>query len=209
MPNDYSRYNYVGINMNIKKGLPERYNGFAAEFLLNALGEKFIPILGKKSNAQKLLQSSINSKNCFCVEEDGNLLGVLAFQTIEGSFINPSLKILFSIYGFFLGTMKAIGLSMLQHKTKARELYVEAVAVSESARGKGIGTKLFDSVFEFATNNGYGFITLQVIDINPRAKDLYEKIGFTVIKRSSVWPMNRIISWPFKEVFLMKKMLKS
>ena len=94
---------------------------------------------------------------------------------------------------------------MLQHKTKTGELYIEAIAVTEFARGKGIGTKLIDSIIKFANNKGYICITLQVIDTNPRAKELYEKVGFSVIKNSKIWPVNKLVGWSFTEVFLMQK----
>ncbi len=94
---------------------------------------------------------------------------------------------------------------MLKHNTKTGELYVEAVAVTEFARGKGIGTKLFAPLIKFAKNKGYSCITLQVIDTNPRAKELYEKVGFSVIKKSRIWPVNKLVGWPFNVVFLMKK----
>ena len=189
----------------INEGLPEKFKSSAAELFLDALGEKFIPILGKDDRAKQLIESSIEVSSCVSAEEDGKLLGVLAIQTMDGSFFNPSLKELIFSYGLFRAIAKAINLSMLKHNTKVSELYVEAVAVTEFARGKGIGTKLFDSMIKFAKNKGYSHITLQVIDTNPRAKELYKRIGFSVIKKSRMWPFNKLVGWPFDEVFLMKK----
>ena len=191
--------------MIINKGLPENYKSSAADLFLNALGEKFIPILGEKNKAKQLLELSINQDNCFSVENESELLGFLAFQINETTFLSPSLTTIISVYGVFGGILKAIGLSMLGHKTESSEIYIEAVAVSELARGKGIGTKLFDAIFQLANEKGYKTITLQVIDINPRAKELYERIGFKVVKQSKTWPLNKLIGWPFNEVFLMKK----
>ncbi len=189
----------------INEGLPDKLKSPAAELFLEALSEKFIPILGKKDKAKKLIELSIEPGNCFYAEEDGKLLGLLAFQTKEGSFLNPSLKELIQLYGIYKAIFKAIGLSMLQHKTKNKELYIEAIAVTEFARGKGIGTKLIEALTEFAHNQGYKYLTLQVIDTNPRAKELYEKLGFSVIKNSKIWPFNKLIGWPFDGVFLMEK----
>ncbi len=193
--------------VNIKKGLHENFKSPAAELFLKALGEKFIPILGRKNKAEQLIESSIESGNCFSAEEDGELLGLLAFQSIDGSFLNPSVKVLIPIYGIFRAIIIAINLSMLQHNTKTDELYIEAIAVTDFARGKGIGTKLIDSLTEFAKNEGYIYLTLQVIDTNPRAKELYKKLGFSVIKNSKIWPVNKLVGWPFDEVFLMKKII--
>lgn len=191
----------------INKGLPGKYKSSSAELLLKALSEKFIPILGSKDKAKRLIESSIEPGNCFSAEENGKLLGFLAMQTMEGSFLNPSLKVLIPIYGIFRAIIKAISLSMLQHKTKKNELYIEGIAVNEFARGKGIGTELIEAMTEFAKNKGYKNLTLQVIDTNPRANELYKKLGFSIIKNSKIWPLNKLIGWPFNEVFLMEKLL--
>ncbi len=191
--------------MIINKGLPEQYRSSAADLFLNALGGKFIPILGERNRAQRLLELSINKDNCFSVEHESELLGILAFQIDKTTFLNPSFATMRSVYGVFGGIFKAIGLSQLEHKTRFGEIYIEAVAVSELARGKGIGTKLFDAIFQMAEEKGYKTITLQVIDTNPRAKELYERIGFEVVKQSKTWPLNKLLGWSFNEVFLMKK----
>ena len=191
--------------MIINKGLPKKFKGNAADLFLNALGEKFIPILGEKNKAKKLIELSINQDNCFSVENELKLLGFLAFQINESSFFNPSLATLISVYGLFSGILKVISLSMLGYKTNSNEIHIEAIAVSELARDKGIGTKLFDAIFQLASEKGYKTITLEVIDINPRAKKLYERMGFEVVKQSKTWPLNKLIGWPFNKVFLMKK----
>ena len=191
----------------INEGLPVKFKRSAAELFLEAFSDKFIPILGRKDKAKRLIEFSIEPGNCFYAEEDGKLLGLLAFQTIEGSFLNPSLKVLIPIYGFLISIFKVFNLSMLQHKIKTCELYIEAIAVTDFARGKGIGTKLIETMTEFAMNNEYNCLTLQVIDTNPLAKELYEKLGFSVIKNSKIWPVNKLIGWPFSEVFLMQKII--
>lgn len=194
--------------MNIIKGLPDKFKSSAAELLLNALEEKFIPILGDKNKAKQLLELSIKKDNCFSIEDRGELLGILAYQIDKNTFLSPSLKSIISIYGLFGGFLKTLGLSMLTHKTETDEIYIEAVAVCELSRGKGIGSKLFESFFHFANANEFKTISLEVIDINPGAKKLYEKLGFKVIKKSKIWPLNKIFGWPFNEVFSMKKDIK-
>lgn len=86
--------------MIINKGLPTKYKTSVVELFINALGEKFMPILREKSKAKKLLELSLNQNNCFSAEDEGKLLGVLAYQTKENAFLLPSLKNIISIYGF-------------------------------------------------------------------------------------------------------------
>ncbi len=191
--------------MIVSKKLPEKHKSSAVDLLLNALGDKFTPILGKNNKAKQLLVLSINIDNCLSVKNETGLLGFLAFQTNGASFLNPKLRTIISVYGLLGGIKKAIGLSLLKHKTKPNEIYIEAVAVNELCRGKGIGTKLLDALFVFSKEKGYKTITLEVIDTNLRAIELYEKIGFKIVKQKNISPINKLIDWSFNEVFLMKK----
>lgn len=132
---------------------------------------------------------------------------LLAFQEQNKTFIQPTFSTMVSVYGFLTGILKSAGLSMLDHTTRPDELYIEAVAVNESVRGKGIGTQLLNTLFQMAEEKRYRIITLQVIDTNPKAKSLYERLGFSVTKSYPLGPLSGIIGWTFNEVYLMEKNL--
>ncbi len=189
----------------IQKGLPPELVGSASELFLSALAEKFVPILGNDSKATKLIRSSIVVSSCFSALEDNKLLGLLAVQTENQNFLNPSFKDLSAHYGFWGAVSKGFALHLLQHKPKPEELYVEGIAVVDFARGKGVGTKLFEELMSFARTQSFKKITLEVIDTNQRALQLYERLGFTIQKHSKIWPINKIIGWPFNETILMEQ----
>ena len=193
--------------VSIQRGLlPDLVNP-AANLFLTALGGKFMPILGNEANAIALIKSSIASINCLAAVEEGKLLGVLAIQTNKQSFINLNFKKLRTYYGIVGSSIRAAELSLLHHSPKPKELYIEGIAVADFARGKGIGTKLLDELMILAGSEGFEKVTLQVIDTNPRALQLYERLGFTIEKRSKVWPVNRIIGWNFKESIFMQRVI--
>ena len=191
--------------VSIHKGLPPELVGSASELFLSALSEKLVPILGDDSKATALLESSIMVTSCFSALKDNKLLGVLAIQTEDQNFLNPSFKDLSTRYGFLGAIVKGVALHLLQHKPKPQELHVEGIAVVDFARGKGIGTKLFKELTSFAQTQNFNKITLEVIDTNHRALQLYERLGFTIQKRSKVWPVNKIIGWPFNETIFMEQ----
>ena len=132
------------------------------------------------------------------------MLGVLAVQTKNQNFLNLNFKDLSTHYGFWGAIVKSVALHLLQHKPKPKELYVEGIAVVDFARGKGVGTKLFKELISFAQTQNFNKITLEVIDTNSRALQLYDRLGFTIQKRSIIWPVNKIIGWPFNETILME-----
>ena len=64
------------------------------------------------------------------------------------------------------------------HSCKRNEMYIETLAVSPSARGKGVGTQLLKWCEATArSRSGIDYLYLSVINGN-RAKGLYERFGF-------------------------------
>jgi len=197
----------LGVGMvSIQRGLSPELKSSAADLFLTALGEKLVPILGQ-AKATALVESSIVSTSCLAAVKDGKLLGVLAIQTNKQSFLDPGWENFKAHYGIVGGIIRAAGLTLLQHRPKPKELYVEGIAVADFARGKGVGTRLFDELMILARSQGFERVTLQVVDTNPRALKLYERLGFTIEKRSKVWPVNRMIGWHFSESIFMERVV--
>lgn len=65
--------------------------------------------------------------------------------------------------------------------TPARS-YLEALAVGSRYRGQGIGTLLLEQCFEESRKAGKREISLHVVDTNPRARQLYERMGFRIVR---------------------------
>ena len=63
--------------------------------------------------------------------------------------------------------------------TDRKELYIDDLCVDETCRGKGVATRLYRYVTEYAKNQGYAFITLNVWEGNDNARRFYEHMGMT------------------------------
>lgn len=61
--------------------------------------------------------------------------------------------------------------------TDIKTLYVDDICVDENARGKGVGTALYEHVKQYAREGGFYNITLNVWEGNPGAKAFYEAMG--------------------------------
>ena len=61
--------------------------------------------------------------------------------------------------------------------TDIRTLYIDDICVDEGARGKGVGKALYRHVTEYAKENGFYNITLNVWCCNPGAMRFYEALG--------------------------------
>jgi len=73
-----------------------------------------------------------------------------------------------------------------EDETQSGEFYIDALSVSPSARGKGVGRKLLNAMIELAKINHYPTIGLLVNLDNDRAYKLYENMGFKVVGTKSL-----------------------
>ncbi len=74
---------------------------------------------------------------------------------------------------------------------KGQRLYLEDFIVTEEARGKGIGTMLFERIIEEGKEKGFSGMMLQVLDWNEPAIKFYKKYGMAV---SDEW-LNATLDW--------------
>lgn len=189
----------------IQNRLAIEHKNSATKLFLDAFGSKFFPILGKGEKTQNLIESTINSYQCISALENGKLVGILAIQCGNKSFVDISFAELKAVYGPVKGLLKLALLSLFDYQPIDKEVHIECIAVDHSSRGKGIGTKLLDELFLQYKKNGAQKVTLEVVDSNPKAISLYKKIGFVVEKHTKIWPINKIVGWPFNDVIKMYK----
>lgn len=186
--------------------LPDKYKVSALWLYLNALNDIFKPVLGDDDRAQEALIRDLDTQHCLIATCNQKPVGILGVGNRKGSFLNPTLKTMVGVYGAIQGTLRLCGLALLHHPTKPGEFYVEGVAVSEEMRGQGIGSRLFSQLEKMVLKKGAGTISLEVVDTNPKAKALYERLGFRAIKQKKIWPVNWFIKFNFRSTtFMIKK----
>ena len=61
--------------------------------------------------------------------------------------------------------------------TDIRTLYIDDICVDENARGRHVGTELYNRVLAYAKEQGFYNVTLNVWSCNPGAISFYEKLG--------------------------------
>jgi len=185
--------------------LPDDFKVSAIRLYFNALKEKLEPILGSDDRAQEALASNIATDKCLVAICNGKLVGIMGIQTNKRGFVNPNLKTMVRIYGNFGGILRMGGLAILHHTIGTDELYVDGVAVASEMRGKGIGSHLFELLEQAVLKKRIKTISLEVIDTNPRAKALYERLGFVAVKTQTLWLLNLFVRFPFRSATLMVK----
>ncbi len=86
--------------------------------------------------------------------------------------------------GQVLGYAFCIHQEMVGKKSmqEIKTLYIDDLCVDEEARGKHVGTALYEHVLQFAKENGYYNVTLNVWADNKKAVGFYEKLGLHIQK---------------------------
>ena len=75
-----------------------------------------------------------------------------------------------------------------------RSLFLDAIAVKDKYRRKGIGRELISLTQEKARKSGYDALTLIVFAENRNARTLYERIGFEAVEKIEIKP-HELISY--------------
>jgi len=89
------------------------------------------------------------------------------FVAVEGS----------KVLGYAFCIFRQISSSHILKSIKT--LYLDDLCVDEAARGKGVGTALYQRVVDFARESGCYNLTLNVWSCNPSAMRFYQKLGLT------------------------------
>ncbi|WP_407422207.1 GNAT family N-acetyltransferase [Methanobrevibacter sp.] len=111
------------------------------------------------------------------IYDNENIIGMLIVYTYDKQlkFHFNSLKLLFvAILDYFVIC-----------DIKKDDIYIAEIAIDENQRSKGYGTKVINDVIDYAQKNGYKRVILDADFRNPKAKALYERIGFKVYNKKS------------------------
>jgi len=85
------------------------------------------------------------------------------------------------------------------------ELYLETMAVSPAERGKGHGGRLLEFADGEARRRGRRSVSLYCIRDNPRARALYERHGYSVVRSEDLWWCSFLLG--FRVTDMMRKAL--
>ena len=70
-----------------------------------------------------------------------------------------------------------------RQRIRPDELKIELLAVEKEVRGSGLGTILIEQAERLARERGLLLLTLDVVDTNTGAQNLYRRVGFREVKR--------------------------
>jgi ribosomal protein S18 acetylase RimI-like enzyme len=166
----------------VRRGLPADTRRRAAELYWDAFGRKLGAALGPDAAGTAFIAEHLNEDRAIAATAAGELVGVAGYQYGGRAFTGGSAGDVMRAYGKLRALPRLALLALLERTPSANELVMDGIAVDSAQRGRGIGSLLLDEIAAVAADLGCTRIRLDVIDVNPRARALYERHGFVATK---------------------------
>jgi len=167
---------------------PEHMNQ-ASHLISIAFKDKFVRYLGTIEQMTRIMKDCINPNNAItAISPKNELMGILGFTRNSNRLLRFNMNPFINEFGLFGGSIK-YGLLKTLYKsfpTHDSQIMVDPIAVNENFRSLGIGKKLFNQLELYSRENKIKSIALEVIDENPKAYNLYEKIGFAPVEHHKI-----------------------
>ncbi|MCB0161079.1 MAG: GNAT family N-acetyltransferase [Caldilineaceae bacterium] len=167
----------------VQRGFPDEFRPLAADLYDAAFGAKLALAVPDPVARVAILRDGFDPEFSFVARSRGKLMGIAGFKTEAGSLTGGILFSLLKQKVGYWGAIRAVPvLALLQRKQTPSQLLMDGISVAPDMRGKGIGTRLLRSLIAWAKSEGYRSVRLDVIDTNPAARRLYERVGFVPVK---------------------------
>lgn len=190
--------------MNIERGSDRIDRKVAASLFWDAFKDKLNVCMGPEEKALSFLEDNICPRFSFAAYDGDLLLGLIGFKTPNGGLMGGNFHDLRHVYGFFSSLWRAVILSMFERKLKPHQLLLDGIFVAPEARGKGVGSGLIEAIRTMAIEEGFSEIRLDVIDNNPRAKQLYERLGFQSVGTVSAGFLEGVLGFKSATTMVLK-----
>ncbi len=165
-------------------GLRPDHRTDAARLYWAVFGSKLGRVLGPEADALRFIRRVMDETHVIsALDQHGDLAGVIGYRTHEGTFVGGSWDDLAAVYGAGGALWRGVCLSTLALDAERRAMMVDGFAVREDMRGAGVGEALLTELGTEALRRGFPFLRLDVVDENLRARALYDRLGFDVIRR--------------------------
>ncbi|MEU9847884.1 GNAT family N-acetyltransferase [Streptomyces sp. NPDC047985] len=166
----------------VRRGIPEGVEVRVAELYWDAFGRKLGPALDPPDSAREFIARHLHHDRGVTALLDGEVVGVAGYRLGERALTGGGARDVLATYGAVRGLPRLALLALFSRTPAAHELVMDGIAVNPAHRGHGIGSLLLKEIVALAADHGCRRVRLDVIDINPRARALYERHGFSAAR---------------------------
>lgn len=149
-----------------------------ASFRYNVDFRTYDKLFNSKEKAIDAISKNLKKDKCIKVIYDNDeIIGILVIYTHD-------MKSKTSFTSFKLLIIDILDYFVICDIKKG-DVYIAEIAIDENQRSKGYGTKVIKDVIDCAQKKGYKRVILDADFRNPKAKALYERLGFKVYNKKS------------------------
>ena len=180
----------------ISKGFSDAERGHIAALYWEAFRHKLRIVMGPENRALRFIAEQLNPEYALVARDPrGKVLGIAGFKTHQGALIGGGLRDLARHYGWLSTGWRGPLLALVERDLEEDVLLMDGICVASDARGMGLGTALLEAIKDEATQRGLSSVRLDVIDSNPRARALYERMGFLPVAEQALGPFSPIFGF--------------
>lgn len=180
----------------IEHGFEDCDRAQIAALYWEAFGAKLGRAMGPRAKALAFFERALNPDHAICARgDDGALLGVAGFKTMDGALVGGTVGDMARVYGWIGAAWRVALLAALERDTENVRFLMDGIFVAPEARGHGVGTELLAAVAAEARRRGYAEVRLDVVDGNDRARALYEREGFRAVATQSTGLLHHIFGF--------------
>jgi ribosomal protein S18 acetylase RimI-like enzyme len=169
------------MSLQILHELPVQYRAYAAALLYEAFRRKLDPAGQRSILSRTLIEKHLRPDLTTIALVGDQVMGVAGLKYQGQRFLAPRLRDHLAHFGRWRGLIQwYYYVNVFAGMPPADALMIDALAVSSAARGQGIGTALIEAVCVLAQRRHCRSVCLDVVNTNPQARRLYERLGFQV-----------------------------
>jgi ribosomal protein S18 acetylase RimI-like enzyme len=162
----------------IQLGMPEAMRHQAAVICYEGFRPQMESLVGSQQKGIAILERSLDVELALIALYQDRLAGFLGLQYENRPFFQFKRSHFIRELGFLRGLLVFLLFTLSATPIQKTEMFINVIVVDASMRGRGIGTSLINAAFEIAQQNQFHAILLDVVDTNPEARRLYERMGF-------------------------------
>lgn len=184
------------IQVHIGLGFDPEHREAAANLYWNAFGLKLEHALRPRERGIGLIEQGLDSARAITAFAGEELVGLAGFNLDGRALVELRGSEIIKEFGLWQGIRRTAWASLLHRRPASGVLMMDGIVVRPDWRGHGIGTKLLERLFEVASEHDKPVVRLDVVDTNPAAHRLYERMGFVQLENQKVPLMRRVMGFP-------------
>lgn len=151
-------------HVSVADGFTEDEREHVAALYWEAFGRKLRPGFVDEPTGRAIVRAALRSEHLLVARQSGRVVGVCGFYRVGAGAAD-------------------LGWSRLRESLSF---------LDRATRGRGIGAALLSAAADKARCIGASAVRLSVIDVNARARALYERHGFTPVGSGSLGPLSAV-----------------